>query len=158
MVGLGVEQAMELVAESNRELRAKLRLVADLSRSAMWDLRHPIDGGQIFRGEALGEVLEAHAATFTVITSVPAEFHRHGAEPDLSTITKSLLFSVAHNALTNVVRHANASRVVIGLDSGGGGAAAVRVRRRRGAAPGLREPGPRVQEHGGRRPADGRSS
>ena len=120
MVGLGVEQATELVAESNKELRAKLALVADLSRSAMWDLRHPIDGGQIFRGEELGEVLEAHAATFTVITSVPAEFHRHGAEPDLSTITKSQLFSIAHNALTNVVRHANASRVVIGLDSGGG--------------------------------------
>ena len=52
---------------------AKLRLVSDLSRSAMWELRHPIDGGQIFRGEELGEVLEAHAATFTVITSVPAE-------------------------------------------------------------------------------------
>ena len=120
MVGLGVEQATELVGESNKELRAKLRLVADLSRSAMWDLRHPIDGGQIFRGEELGEVLEAHAATFTVITSVPAEFHRHGAEPDLSTIAKSQLFSIAHNALTNVVRHANASRVVIGLDSGGG--------------------------------------
>ena len=71
MIGLGVEGAMELVDESNEELRAKLRLVADLSRSAMWELRHPIDGGQIFRGEELGEVLEAHAATFTVIASVP---------------------------------------------------------------------------------------
>ena len=56
MVGLGVEQAMELVDESNAELMAKLRLVADLSRSAMWELRHPIDGGQIFRGQELGEV------------------------------------------------------------------------------------------------------
>ena len=123
MIGLGVEQAMELADESREDskeaLLAKLRLVAELSRSAMWELRHPIDGGQLFRGEELGEVLEAHAGTFTVITSVPAEFVQQGTEPDLSTITKSLLFSIAHNALTNVVRHAGASRVVIGLDCTG---------------------------------------
>ena len=116
MIGLGIEGAMELVEESQEALKAKLRLAADLSRSAMWELRHPIDGGQIFRGEELGEVLEAHAATFTVITSVPAEFVQHGAEPCLSTIARSLLFSIAHNALTNVVRHAQAQRVAIDLD------------------------------------------
>ena len=116
MIGLGVEGAMELVEESQEALLAKLRLAADLSRSAMWELRHPIDGGQIFRGEELGEVLEAHAATFTVITSVPAEFVQHGTEPPLPTITRSLLFSIAHNALTNVVRHAGASMVIINLD------------------------------------------
>ena len=119
MIGLGVEQAMELADETQEQLRAKLRLVAELSRSAMWELRHPIDGGQIFRGEELGEVLEAHAATFTVITSVPAELVQHGREPPLSIIDRSLLFSVAHNALTNVIRHANASEVVIGLDCDG---------------------------------------
>ena len=116
MVGLGVEQAMELVDETNQEVKAKLRVVADLSRSAMWELRHPIDGGQIFRGEELGQVLEAHAGTFTVITSVPAELVQHGREPPMSTIARSLLFSIAHNALTNVVRHADASGVVIRLD------------------------------------------
>ena len=116
MIGLGVEQAMELVDESQETLKARLRLVAELSRSAMWDLRHPIDGGQIFRGEQLGDVLEAHAATFTVITSVPAELVQRGREPPMSTITRSLLFSMAHNALTNVIRHADASGVVIRLE------------------------------------------
>ena len=119
MIGLGVEGAMELADETQEELRAKLRLVAELSRSAMWELRHPIDGGQIFRGEALGDVLEAHAATFTVITSVPAELVQQGREPPLSIIDRSLLFSIAHNALTNVIRHAGASEVVIGLDCDG---------------------------------------
>ena len=109
MVGLGVEQVMELVDEQQEEVRARLGLVAELSRSAMWELRHPIDGGQIFRGEELGEVLEAHAATFTVITSVPAELAQRGPEPPLSTIARSLLFSIAHNALTNVIRHAETS-------------------------------------------------
>ena len=116
LIGLGVESAMELADESNDRLKQKLRQTAELSRSAMWELRHPIDGGQIFRGEQLGDVLEAHAATFTVITSVPAEFMQQGPEPPLSAITKSHLFAIAHNALTNVMRHADASRVVISLE------------------------------------------
>ena len=116
MVGLGVERAMELADETQEDLRARLGLVAELSRSAMWELRHPIDGGQIFRGEELGQVLEAHAATFTTITSVPAELAQRGPEPTLSIIARSLLFSMAHNALTNVIRHADASGVVISLE------------------------------------------
>jgi len=116
MIGLGVDSALELADESNDRLKEKLRQAAELSRSAMWELRHPIDGGQIFRGEQLGDVLEAHAATFTVITSVPTEFAQQGAEPPLSTITKSHLFAIAHNALTNVMRHARAGRVVITLE------------------------------------------
>ena len=119
MVGLGVEQAMELADETQWDLKARLRLVAELSRSAMWELRHPIDGGQIFRGEELGQVLESHAGTFTTITSVPAELAQRGLEPPLSTIARSLLFSIAHNALTNVIRHAEANGVVIVLDCTG---------------------------------------
>ena len=119
MVGLGVERAMELADETQEDLRARLGLVAELSRSAMWELRHPIDGGQIFRGEELGQVLEAHAATFTTITSVPAELAQRGPEPPLSIIARSLLFSIAHNALTNVIRHAEANEVVIVLDCTG---------------------------------------
>ena len=142
MVGLGVEQAMGLLDETNQEVKAKLRLVADLSRSAMWELRHPIDGGQIFRGEELGEVLEAHAGTFTVITSVPAELVQRGREPPMSTIARSLLFSIAHNALTNVIRHADAS----GWSSSDSTAtkrrtAAVGVRRRQGVASCTMRPG-----------------
>ena len=44
---------------------------------------------------------------------------RLGREPPLSTIDKSLLFSMAHNALTNVIRHAGAGSVVISLDCTG---------------------------------------
>lgn len=116
MIGLGLDSAMELVDDSNSALTGKLRLAGDLSKTAMWELRHAIDGGQIFRGEELGDVLDAHAATFTTITSVPAEFVRRGREPPMSTIAKSLLFSMAHNALTNVIRHADAKSVVVILD------------------------------------------
>ena len=42
-----------------------------------------------------------------------------GREPPLSVIDRSLLFSIAHNALTNVIRHAGAGEVVIGLECDG---------------------------------------
>ena len=118
MMGLSIQGALAVADPSNDRLLARLGVAADLTKSAMWDLRHPIDGGQIFRGEELGLVLEAHAATFTKINSVPAELVQQGEAPPMSTINRSLLFSIAHNALTNVMRHAQAQRVVINLDYG----------------------------------------
>ena len=116
MLGLGLEEAVERTDRSDPELAEKLAGMWALSRSAMWDLRHPIDGGRIFSGSGLGEVLAAHADTFTVVTSIPAELRQRGVEPELSDIQRSLLFSIAHNALTNVFRHSGADCVVITLD------------------------------------------
>ena len=116
LLGLGVETALDLAGKSNRELTGKLEAMGELSRSAMWELRHPIDGGQIFNGMDLSHTLEAHTETFTAITSIPATLVQRGAEPQLSTITRSLVFSIAHNALTNAFRHAHARSVAISLD------------------------------------------
>ena len=70
----------------------RLGVAGDLTKSAMWDLRHPIDGGQISVARSLVWVLEAHAATFTKISSVPAELVQQGEAPPMSTINRSLLF------------------------------------------------------------------
>ena len=121
MLGLGLDQAIEMAGHSNPDLTDRLGALRQLSRSTMWELRQPIDGGQIFSGAPLTEVLIAHADTFTVITSIPAELVRQGEEPELSTITRSLLFSIAHNALTNAFRHSWAGSVVISLEFGAQG-------------------------------------
>ena len=118
MLGLGLEQAVEMAGKSNPGLTDKLGGLSELSRSTMWELRHPIDGGQIFAGGTLSEVLAAHADTFTVITSIPAELVRRGEEPELPTTTRSLLFSIAHNSLTNALRHSSAGSVTILLEFG----------------------------------------
>ena len=72
MIGLGVETAIELAKaqndESRDELIAKLEAIHALSKSTMWELRHPIDAGPIFEGREFGRVLRAHASTFTTIT------------------------------------------------------------------------------------------
>ena len=116
MMGLGVEGVRAIADESNRELTGRLEAMSELSRSTMRTLRHPIDGGRIFSGGTLGEVLTAHVDTFTVITSIPAELVQHGVEPELSAITRSLLFSICHNALTNAFRHSGARSVTIFLN------------------------------------------
>ncbi len=115
MIGLGLETAIELADESNRELIAKLEATHALSKSTMWELRHPIDAGPIFEGRELGRVLRSHASTFTTITSIPTELVQSGREPRLSTVTRGLLFSIAHNAMTNAFRHSRAGKVTIAL-------------------------------------------
>ena len=116
MIGIGIDNAKELAAWTNPELVRSLEATGKLARSAMWSLRHPTDIGVIFDGQGLGTTLSSHAATFTAITSIPAEVTQLGSEPALAVGTKSLLFSIAHNAMTNVFRHAEASRVEIVLD------------------------------------------
>ena len=117
-LGLGLEDAIEKADRSNPELVGKLEAMWALTRSTMWSLRHPIDCGQIFSGSTLSDVLVAHADTFTDITSIPAELMLRGVEPQLSTIARSLLFSIAHNALTNAFRHSDAESVTISLEFG----------------------------------------
>ena len=116
MIGLGIEGAMRLAGDSNPELKDRLAATAALSRSAMLELRRPIDMGRIFEGRELARVLGAHTATFARITSVPAEMVQSGQEPPLTTQVRTGLFSIAHNALANAFLHAQATRVEVRLD------------------------------------------
>ena len=118
MIGMGIDHAKSLAGDTYPELTRSLEATGRLSRSAMWSLRHPIDIGVIFDGQALGTALGSHAATFTAITSIPVEVRELGAEPRLPVWVKSSLFSIAHNAMTNVLRHAEAGRLEIVLDFG----------------------------------------
>ena len=119
LIGLGLETAIELAdaqkAKNEEELSAKLAATLALSKSTMWELRHPIDAGAIFEGRELSRVLRSHASTFSTITSIPTEMVRTGLEPRLPTATGRRLFSIAHNAMTNALRHSQASRIAIDL-------------------------------------------
>ena len=116
MIGIGIDTARELAEEPSRDVVAKLEATSALSKSVMWDLRHPIDAGLIFEGSSLGRVLKLHAASFEAITSIPAQVVQTGEEPVLPSVTRSRLFSIAHNAFTNALRHARPSKVSVALD------------------------------------------
>ena len=107
---------------SSRDLYSfRVDATAALSRSAMWEMRGPIDAGHIAEGRELGRVLWTHCSTFEKITGVQAVMSQSGAEPPLATETRSRLFSVAHNALTNAFLHARPNRVevALGFETGG---------------------------------------
>ena len=116
MIGMGIHRARELADESNGELVAALDATAELSKSAIWELRRPIDAGRIFEGREVGPVLWSHCATFEKITAIPANMSQSGTEPPLSTDTRARLFSMAHNALTNAFLHARPGLVEVRLD------------------------------------------
>ena len=116
LISLGIHRARELAGTSNEELVAALDATAALSRSAMWELRRPIDAGHIFEGTELGRVLWSHCATFEKITAVPARMSQSGTERPLATEVRARLFSIAHNALTNAFVHARPGRVEVKLD------------------------------------------
>ena len=118
MIGLGLDTAMEQADDSNRELAATLAATSALAKSTMWEIRRPIDLGPIFEGRPLSRVLRSQLATFTTITSVPAEMVQSGDEPALTAVTRTGLFSITHNALANAFRHARATRVQVELDYG----------------------------------------
>ncbi len=118
MIGVGIERAKELADRSNEDLMSTLEETSALSRSAMWELRHPMEIGEIFEGMELGGVLESLAATFSTISSIPADLVQSGVEPPLPTATRGALFSIAFNALTNALRHSHARHVRVGLDFG----------------------------------------
>ncbi len=115
MIDLGIHRARELAGESNEALVAALDATSALTRSAMWEVRGPIDAGHILEGRELGRVLWSHCATFEKITGVPAEMSQSGTEPPLTTETRTRLFSIAHNALTNAFLHARPGRVEVRL-------------------------------------------
>ena len=116
MIRLGIDTAQALAGDANPELTATLEATSRLSRSIVLELRHPINLGGIFEGRELSQALRSHASSFTNVTSVPAEMTQTGVEPPLSIEAKSLLFSIAHNALTNAYRHAEAKSVAINLE------------------------------------------
>ena len=106
MVRLGIDTARSIAGNSNPALASTLDSTSHLTQSVIWSLRHPLNTDGIYQGLEFNRVLRSHVTTFTNVTSLPAEITQTGAEPPLSVAAKSGLFSIAHNALTNVFRHA----------------------------------------------------
>ena len=64
MIGLGIDSAKALAGDENQELTATLEATSQLSRSIIWELRHPINVGGIYEGRELSRALRSHATSF----------------------------------------------------------------------------------------------
>ena len=156
MIGLGIDNALALANDGAGELRSTLLATSELSKSAMWELRQPIDMGLIYEGRELSQVLGAHARNFTTITSVPAEVVQTGVEPRLGPQQRARIMSIAHNALTNAHRHSGASLVTITLEFGDNRVCLSIVDDGMGLPENYHERGTRLSQHAHRGRAAGR--
>lgn len=120
VLSLGLETCLQLTKGSSPQLREKLKALHIQSKHALWELRYPINMGPLFEGRGLGQILDDHLNNFRTITSIPTTLAQTGTERDLPAVTKQRLFSVAHNALTNASKYAQASKVSVGLAYGDG--------------------------------------
>ncbi len=120
VVSLGLDAAAADAGERDSALVGRLRATSNLARGMVWQLRHLIDVGGLYEVESLRSAVRSHVVSFTNVTSLPVEFSVVGDEPELPLEVRRVLFTVAHNALANVYRHAGASRVLVELAFGDG--------------------------------------
>lgn len=115
MLGIGLDGLAVRFANGDRYVLERLEALGDLSRSMMWDLRWAIDSGDLFDGGTLGHALVDLGETFMDVTAIETVVEVSGDERALPAAMMGRLFAVAHNALTNAYRHAEADRVVVRL-------------------------------------------
>lgn len=108
-LGLGLERTMRAAERhGDDDVLAPLESSVFLCAILMWNLRHPVGAGRFAEGVSLMEVLESSLLTYAQITQMNTEVVQEGVEPDLPLETKSLLYAIAHNALSNALRHSEA--------------------------------------------------
>lgn len=115
-IGLDIEGALRHLADDPERARERLerarattRDSLEEARQSVLDLREAPPGGRSLAG-----ALAALGRTFTSETGVQVEM-QVGEEPALPPRVEAELFRIAREALTNVRRHAHATRVRISL-------------------------------------------
>ena len=115
IISLGLEACHDLARENCPELSDRIKALHSQAKQAIWELRYPINLGAIFEGRELGPMLASHIENFGTVTSISSTFGVKGAERGLPISLEQKLFAVAHNALTNTYKHANARSVGVEL-------------------------------------------
>jgi signal transduction histidine kinase len=116
-ISLSLEDMAEIIVEQPDEAAARVDLAIDAVHATIGDLRGFITG---LRGEILGrsdlvDLLIALAEPLTRDPTVEVDLDLTTEPVDLPAHARSELLHVAREALSNVIRHAGAARVRIGL-------------------------------------------
>lgn len=115
VISLGLETCIRVAGNDESQLRERLEALHAQSRQALWELRYPINLGPLFEGKGLGQILDEHISNFRTITALPTTLAVRGHEGSLPAVARQRLFSVAHNALTNAYKYAEASNITVEL-------------------------------------------
>jgi signal transduction histidine kinase len=118
-VGLSLEDVPELMDEEPDEARARVERATEALDQTIRDIRNFIFGlrPQLIDGLDLVEGLAALADEFRVNTMVDVEFHadREAHEVALGADRTLELLTISREALSNIARHARATRATVRL-------------------------------------------
>jgi signal transduction histidine kinase/ligand-binding sensor domain-containing protein len=117
-VALQIETAVESLSEGTQAAREHMRLADRMVRSSLDEVRRSIWvlRAQTARGdEGVGVTLSRSLAQLTADTDLESSIAVTGRVRPLSTELERNLLRIAHEAVTNAVRHADARRITIEL-------------------------------------------
>jgi len=116
MLSLGLENArVAAEREGAADLAGRLGTLHQVSRETLLETRNLLfDLGPVMSGESSLDALARNLATeFTGVTGIPVEVHADATLPALPPGHIGQLFRIVQEALANVMKHADATRVVI---------------------------------------------
>jgi signal transduction histidine kinase len=117
MLNLGLEACAGLAQQGQESLQQRLQALARVARQTLLetrqyilDLKPMLDGGQ-----DLVQALENQAGEFATVTAIETGFESPGQAYPLPSAIGTALVRIAQEGLSNVYRHAGASRVEVKL-------------------------------------------
>lgn len=117
-LGMGLRGMSETILTNRNRAIEQANQLEKLAKEGVEELQRMVSGLHPPQLDDLGllAALRWYASDISSRSGISINIINHGAKPKLSSDLRAVLFRIAQEAITNVVRHANASKIDIQLD------------------------------------------
>jgi len=117
-LGMGLRGMSETILTNRNRAIEQANQLEKLAVEGVDELQRMVTGLHPPQLDDLGllAAIRWYANDVSSHTGIPININSHGPKPQLSADIRAVVFRIAQEAITNVIRHANASRIDIQLD------------------------------------------
>jgi signal transduction histidine kinase len=117
-LGMGLRGMSETISTNRARAIEQANELEKLAMAGVEELQHMVTGLHPPQLDDLGllAALRWYTSDISERTGITINLVNHGGKPKLSSDIRAVVFRIAQEAITNVVRHANATRIDIQLD------------------------------------------
>jgi signal transduction histidine kinase len=117
-LGMGLRGMSESISTNRNRAIEQANQLEKLAMAGVEELQRMVTGLHPPQLDDLGllAALRWYTADISNRTGIAINIVTHGGKPNLSSDIRAVVFRIAQEAITNIVRHANASRIDIQLD------------------------------------------